>query len=105
MNDGAYQRFKEVYRDAKVIPMWELLEMRESDEQRSRASVVLGPSVFACVSAIVGKEPVRKQAAFYETICTAALSGYDFSEVESIKDIADVYAHYFVRNIIGDLRE
>lgn len=89
---------KEIFRDTKVVPMSELLELRKLDEQRARANVVLGPSVFARVSAIVDKEPDYKRASFYETICTAALAGYDFSAVESIRDIAEVYAHYFLRN-------
>jgi hypothetical protein len=76
-------------------------ETQETDEQRARLQVVLEPPTFERVCRIVEGEAARKRAAFYGTIFEAACAGEDFSKVESIRDIADIYARFVVRGALG----
>lgn len=69
----------------------------ELEEKRLRAAAVLGPDGFGRVREIIESEELRKRAAFYETIAEAACAGEDFSKVESIRDIGNIYARFVVR--------
>ncbi|MGE4484583.1 MAG: hypothetical protein AB7C97_05655 [Oscillospiraceae bacterium] len=58
--------------------------------------IVVGENTFQRVRLIIEREDFWKRAAYYSTISDAARAGYDFSNVETLRDIADIYAHYFV---------
>lgn len=73
----------------------------ELEETRCRAAVVLGPEVFRRVSKIVEAERSDKRAAFYETIAEAACAGNDFSRVETIRDIGEIYAQFIIKRAFG----
>lgn len=72
------------------------------DEERTRLQMVLEPETFERVRRIVEEQETKRRAAFYGTICEAVCAGEDFSHVESIKDIADVYARFVVRRALGE---
>lgn len=74
----------------------------ELDEERTKLQTVLEPETFERVRKIVETQDARKRAAYYGTIREAVCAGEDFSRVESIKDIADVYARFVVRRALGE---
>lgn len=88
----------EEYRNVTLHPAFRpaLQAVTEKQTEQLRAKAVLLPAVFERVKTIVEREEFRKQAAFYGTIAEAAAGGADFSAVESIRDIGDVYARYIV---------
>lgn len=68
----------------------------ELEEERARLQMVMEKSTFERVRRIVEAQPAGKRAAYYGTICEAACAGQDFSGVESLKDIADIYARFII---------
>ena len=73
----------------------------ELDEERTRLQAVMGADTFERVRAIIEAQPARKRAAFYGTIYEATCAGQDFSRVESLEDIADIYARFIIGREIG----
>ena len=68
----------------------------ELEEERTRLQTVIGADTFERVRRIIEAQPERKRAAYYWTICKAACAGQDFSRVESLEDIADIYARFII---------
>ena len=68
----------------------------ELEEERARLQMVMEKSTFERVRRIVEAQPAEKRAAYYGTICEATCAGQDFSSVESLKDIADIYARFII---------
>lgn len=73
----------------------------EREEERVKLQTVVGPQTFERVRDIVEQQPAEKRAAFYGTICEATCAGEDFSRVESIEDIGEIYARFIVRRVLG----
>lgn len=74
----------------------------ELDEERVKLQTVLEPRTFERVRAIIERQPAEKRAAFYGTIFEAVCAGEDFSRVQSIEDIGEVYARFIVRRALGE---
>lgn len=74
----------------------------EIDEERVKLQCVLEHDTFERVRVIVEAQEPRKRAAYYGTIYEAACAGEDFSRVESLRDIADIYARFAVRRAFGE---
>lgn len=68
----------------------------ELEEARTQLQMVLEPEIFERVRQIIEAQEVRKRAAYYGTIIEAVCAGKDFSRVESIQDIADIYARFII---------
>lgn len=79
-----------------------LAALVELEEERNRAVAVLGTEIFGRVREIVEGQPMEKRAAFYGTITEAACAGEDFSQVDSIADIGNIYAQFIVRRTFGN---
>ncbi len=75
------------------------------EEERVKLQAVIGPQTFERVRTIVEQQPAEKRAAFYGTICEATCAGEDFSRVESIEDIGEIYARFIVHRAFGDGRK
>lgn len=73
----------------------------ELDEERTKLQTVLEPETFERVRKIVEAQDASKRAAYYGTICEAVCGGEDFSKVESIRDIAEIYASFIVGRTFG----
>jgi len=73
----------------------------ELDEERTKLQTVLEPETFERVRQIVEAQDIRKRAAYYGTILEAARAGEDFSRVESIRDIADIFALFIIGRAFG----
>lgn len=76
-------------------------EFIEIEEWKARIIVVLPSPTSEKIVKIVEAQPFEKRVAFYGTICDAALAGYDFSAVDTIEDISDVYARYLIKKVFG----
>lgn len=74
----------------------------EIEEERLKLQCVLEHDTFERVRAIIEEQEPHKRAAYYGTICEAACAGEDFARVESLRDIADVYARFAVRRALGE---
>jgi hypothetical protein len=74
----------------------------ELEKARLKLQTVLGKETFEKVKNIIENEEAGKRAAFYETITEAACYGSDFSKVETIKDIADIYARFIIKRAFGE---
>ena len=74
----------------------------EIGEEQLKLQCVLEHDTFERVRAIIEAQEPRKRAAYYGTIYEAVCAGEDFSRVESLRDIADIYAHFIVRRIFGE---
>lgn len=72
------------------------------EEERAKLQCVMEPRTFEQVREIVEAQEARKRVAFYGTIYDAACAGEDFSRVESLKDVADIYARFVVRRAFGE---
>ena len=68
----------------------------ELDEERTRLQAAMGADTFERVRGIIEAQPARKRAAFYWTIYEATCAGQNFSRVESLEDIADIYARFII---------
>ena len=68
----------------------------ELDEERTRLQSVMENGTFERVRGIIEAQPARKWAAFYGTIYEATCAGQDFSRVESLEDIADIYTRFII---------
>ena len=68
----------------------------ELEEERTRLQTVMENDTFERVREIIEVQPARKRAAFYGTIYEATCAGQDFSRVESLEDIADIYARFII---------
>ncbi len=68
----------------------------ELDEERTKLQTVLEPETFDRVRQIVEAQDIRKRAAYYGTIFEAARAGEDFSHVESIRDIGDIFTRFII---------
>jgi hypothetical protein len=73
----------------------------ERDEERVKLQTVLGTRTFERVRKIIERQPAENRAAFYGTIFEAVCAGEDFSQVQSIEDIGEVYARFIVRRALG----
>ncbi len=73
----------------------------ELDEERTKLQTVLEPEIFERVRQIVEAQDRRKRAAYYGTIFEAVCAGEDFSRVESIRDIADIFARFIIGQAFG----
>lgn len=73
----------------------------ELDEERTMLQTVLEPETFERVRKIVEAQEAGKRATYYGTIREAVCGGEDFSKVESIKDIADIYARFIIGRAFG----
>ncbi len=71
-------------------------EAAEIDRLETALQTVLGVPLAARLVEIVKQQPKEKQAAFLETTLKAALGGADYSACQTIDDMANVYAAYFV---------
>lgn len=71
-------------------------KIAELEEARTRLQMVLEPEIFERIRQIIEAQDMRKRAAYYGTIVEAVCAGKDFSRVESIKDIADIYAQFII---------
>lgn len=69
----------------------------ELGKERVNLQAVLEPETFERVREIIEAQAIEKRAAYYGTICEAVCAGENFSQVESIRDIADIYAQFIVR--------
>ena len=74
----------------------------ELEEERTRLQMVMEKSTFERVRGIIETQPAKKRAAYYGTICEATCAGQDFSRVESLEDIADIYARFIVGRAFGE---
>jgi len=74
----------------------------ELEEERWRLQTIMNAGTFERVRRIVEAQPARKRAAYYGTICEAARAGQDFSHVETLEDIADIYARFIIGRAFGD---
>lgn len=74
----------------------------ELEEERTRLQMVMEKSTFERVRGIIETQPAEKRAAYYGTICEATCAGQDFSRVESLEDIADIYARFIVGRAFGE---
>ena len=68
----------------------------ELDEERTRLQSVMENGTFERVRGIIEAQPARQRAAFYWTIYEATCAGQNFSRVESLEDIADIYARFII---------
>lgn len=68
----------------------------ELDEERTRLQSVMENGTFERVRGIIEAQPARKRATFYWTIYEATCAGQNFSRVESLEDIADIYARFII---------
>ena len=68
----------------------------ELDEERTRLQTVMENETFERVRGIIEAQAARKRAAFYGTIYEATCAGQDFSRVESLEDIADIYTRFII---------
>jgi|GEM_PF-4654353 len=76
--------------------------VEELGKERVNLQAVLEPETFERVREIIEAQAVEKRAAYYGTICEAVCAGEDFSHVESLRDIADIYARFIVRRALEE---
>ena len=88
-----WDRLQDVERDAE--------EAAEIERMETALQTVLGVPLTARLVEIVKQQPKEKQAAFLETTLKAALNGADYSACQTIDDMANVYAKYFVESVGG----
>lgn len=79
-----------------------MVNIAELEEARIQLQMVLEPEIFERVRRIIEAQDVRKRAAYYGTIVEAVCAGKDFSRVESIKDITDIYARFIIGRTFGE---
>ena len=68
----------------------------ELEEERTQLQMVMEKSTFERVREIIEAQPAEKRAAYYGTIYEATCAGQDFSRVESLEEIADIYARFII---------
>ena len=73
-----------------------MANIAELEEARTQLQMVLEPALPIYDGQIIEAQDVRKRAAYYGTIVEAVCAGKDFSRVESIQDIADIYARFII---------
>lgn len=86
----------------KAIEKAAITEEAEREEERAKLQAVLERQTFERVRAIIEQQPAENRAAFYGTIFEAVCAGEDFSRVESIEDIGEIYARFIVRRALGE---
>lgn len=74
----------------------------EIGEERLKLQSVLEHGTFERVQKTVEAQELRKRVAYYGMIYEAVCAGEDFSRVESLQDIADIYARFAVRRAFGE---
>lgn len=74
----------------------------ELGKERVNLQAVMEPETFERVREIIEAQAIEKRAAYYGTICEAVCAGEDFSHVQSLRDIADIYARFIVRRALGE---
>lgn len=72
------------------------------DKLRAKLQAVMEPRTFERVRSIIQQQPIEDQKEYYEMIYEPTCHGEDFSQVKSIDDIGDIYALYFIHQILGE---
>lgn len=73
----------------------------EVDTERTRLQMVMDRETFERVRQIIEAQEAGKRAAFYGTVREAVCAGEDFSRVETIQDIGDIYARFIIGQAFG----
>lgn len=103
INPELVERAKEAAARTVAEGTWgrKLAEMAEIERLELNLRKVAEPETAARLIAIIRQQPEEKWAAFLETTAKAIMGGADYSACESLDDMGNVWARYFIESVGG----